>query len=284
MGQDFDELPAHYILTTYRLMTNTETEQLRDPSSAIAGPIYDADRAMADRVAAQQPTAEKVEQVYRNTLAVLMTQRYLERLGVLSETATADSWHPLSRMLEDVADLAVPGLKGTLECRGVKAGDRTCHIPEATHTERLGYVVVQLDQPYQMGYLIGFVESVSVSDLPLTYLQPLTGLIELLLETDPTPAIAPVIALSQWLNKLFDPGWEPPADLLSAMSQTLSQTATLTRQGGPKEEALRYRLEQLYRQQADDVASDRTFIFPTGLSDQSALLHLMKTTKNDNVR
>ncbi|MEL6554401.1 MAG: DUF1822 family protein [Cyanobacteria bacterium J06621_11] len=256
-------------------MTELDTKQYAEQTNAIAVPLNEADRVTAHRFAAQQPTTEKAAQVYRNTLAVLTTQRYLERLGVASETTAADSWHPLSRVLEDVADLAVPSLKGKLECRVVKAGDRTCHIPQSVHTDRIGYVIVQLDQPYQTGYLIGFVNTVSVCDLPLSYLQPLTHLIELLLNTSPTPAVA----IRQWLSKLFDPDWEPPTDLLSAMGSTLARTATLTRQGKP-EEAIRQRLEHLYQLHT----GGRMPLLPEGQSDQTALIHLMKTTQNDNIR
>ncbi|MEL6940351.1 MAG: DUF1822 family protein [Cyanobacteria bacterium J06598_1] len=258
--------------------------ELIEQMSAIAVPLDPADRNTAHRFAAQQPTAEKSAQVYRNTLAVLATQRYLQTLGIETETEAAQSWHPLGRILADVADLSVPSLKGSLECRVMKAGDRTCHIPADVHRDRMGYVVIRLDEPYQVGYLVGFVKSVSVTALPLSYLQPLTALIEQFLDTTDVPAIA----LRQWLNHLFEPDWTPPAELLTAMGTTLARTTALVRQ----EDILRQRLENLYRQQLNEQASpsadsfaDLPSDFPlAGQSDQDALLHLMRTTQNDNIR
>lgn len=245
------------------------TEQL----PAIAVPLTADDHSIANKFAAQQPTTEKAEQVYRNTLAVLMTQRYLQTLEITTEVNSGHSWHPLARVLENVADLAVPGLNGSLECRVMKEGEtRTCHIPPEVHTGRLGYVVIRLDAPYNVGYLLGFVESVSVTELPLSYLQPLTSLIERFLDTSGESAVA----LRQWLNRLFEPDWEPPTDLLSAMGATLSRRTALVRQ----ENGLRQQLESLYRQQS----GGRMPLLPPDQSDEEALLHLMRTTQNDNIR
>jgi len=258
--------------------------ELTEQFSAVAVPLTASDRNTANQFAAQQPTAQKAQQVYRNTLAVLLTQRYLQALGIATEVNSGHSWHPLARVLEDVADLAVPGLNGFLECRVMAAGageasrqePRTCHIPSEVHAGRFGYVVIQLDPPYDVGYLLGFVKSVSVTELPLSYLQPLTALIECFLDTSPAIAAAPVVVLRQWLNRLFDPSWQPPTDLLAAMSTTLSQTSELVRQ----DNFLRYRLESLYRQQSDGSMP----LLPADQSDEAALLHLMRTTQNDNIR
>jgi len=243
------------------------TEQL----SAITVPLSASDRASAQQFAMQQPTAEKAEQVYRNTLGVLATQRYLQTLGIATEVETAQSWHPLARVLENVADLGLPDLNGSLECRVVSAGDRVCHVPTEVQRDRLGYVVIQLEPPYSTGYLLGFAELVSVTELPLSYLQPMSALIEYFLDTSDVPAIA----LRQWLSQLFEPDWVPPAGLLTAMGATLTRTSALVRQ----ENSFRQRLEGLYRQQSGGRVP-----LPPGQSDEAALLQLMRTTTNDNIR
>ncbi len=76
--------------------------------------------------------------------------------------------------------------------------------------DRLGYVVVQLDEPYLEGIVLGFVPQVSVTELPLSYLQPLDALIDCLIP-EPTPIWQ---SLSQWLKGIFEPDWEQLAELL----------------------------------------------------------------------
>ena len=245
--------------------------ELTEQFAAIAVPLSAGDRATAQQFARQQPTAEKAEQVYRNTLGVLTTQRYLQTLGIVTEVEAAQSWHPLARVLENVADLGLPELNGSLECRVVCGGDRVCHVPTEVQCDRLGYVVIQLDPPYSAGYLLGFVELVSVTALPLSYLQPPSSLVEYFLDTSDVPAIA----LRQWLRRLFEPDWVPPTDLLTAMGATLTRTNALVRQ----ENSLRQRLEGLYRQQSGGQVP----ILPSQ-SDEAALLQLMHTTTNDNIR
>ena len=254
--------------------------ELAEQLATVSVPLTADDHSTANKFAAQQPTAEKAEQVYCNTLAVLSVQRYLQTLGITTEVDSGHSWHPLTRVLEDVADLVLPGLDGSLECRVVKAGDRTCHIPSEVHVDRLGYVVIQLDAPYNVAHLLGFVEAVSVTALPLSYLQPLTALIERFLDTSVMPVVAPTVLLRQWLNRLFEPDWEPPVDLLASMGATLSQTRLQTSGLVRQDNFLRYRLESLYRQQANGQMP----LLPAEQSDEEALIHLMRTTQNDNIR
>ena len=119
----------------------------------ISIPIEATDRQQAYQFAEQQPTPARAEQVYRNTLAVLATQRYLHLLGIEANISDSQSWNPLNRLLENVADLYIPDLQGSLECRPVRSSDRKCAIPKEVWEGRLGYVIVALDPPYQEGCL-----------------------------------------------------------------------------------------------------------------------------------
>ena len=246
---------------------------LAEQFTSIPIPIKPNDRQRAFQFAQQQPTQSKADQVYRNTLAVLVTQRYLHLLGIETTTDTSHSWNSLNRVIENVADLYVPYLNNSLECRPMAQGDRKCLVPEEVHTERSGYVFVQLDPPYKIGYLVGFVESVSVSELPLSYLQPLDQLIGLFLDRsvpDSTPQ-----PLRQWLKNVFVPNWLPPSDLLETMATTVFHTPSLV----SREEVLRKRIENLYRQQSNQDST-----LPSNINDQEALVTLIETTEDDNIR
>ncbi|NJL57222.1 DUF1822 family protein [bacterium] len=84
------------------------TEQL----TPLAIPIAATDRKQAYQFAAQQPTQERSEQVYRNTLAVLVMHHCLQLLGIDSDVEVSQSWNPLDRLLSNIADLYVPRLQG----------------------------------------------------------------------------------------------------------------------------------------------------------------------------
>ncbi|MCA1994384.1 MAG: DUF1822 family protein [Coleofasciculus sp. S288] len=164
-------------------------------------PITQAAHRTAREFTRQQPTPQKAEQVYRNTLAVYAVHNYLQILGISTNLTAGDSWNPLVRFALDVADLEVTN-RGRLECRPVRQNETVCHIPPEVQTDRIGYIVVQIDDEQQEATLLGFVDSVSESDLSL---RELRSLIEL-----PTylQHVRPKVILSQWLEGIFHEAWQ----------------------------------------------------------------------------
>ncbi len=144
---------------------------------ALTLPITQAARRTAQEFAREQPTPEKVEQVLLNTLSVWVVNDYLEFMGIPANKSFGDSWNPILRLCANVADLELPGI-GRLECRPLSLQQQTCYIPPETWEERIGYVIVQVDESLQDAKLLGFVRSVATEELPLSQLQPLSDLIE----------------------------------------------------------------------------------------------------------
>lgn len=248
-----------------------------DQSIPITLPITAADRRRAYQAAKQQPTQTRAEQVYRNTLAVLVTQHYLRLLGIDSDLEMSQSWNPLSRLLDDLADLYIPALQGYLECRPVHRGDQKSTIPEDAQRDRVGYVFIQLDEPYQEGQILGFVESVSVSELPLSYLRPLHELIERFLDQSPSSSTQ----LSQWFNRAIEPDWQALEGLLDSMKEMVLSFRGISLQRGEVDSHLiQQRIEQLYRQQS----LDRMPPILVNLTPEEALVHLIQTTPDDEIR
>lgn len=239
----------------------------------IAIPITATDRTQAQNFAEQQPKS-RAEQVYHNTLAVLATRRYLQLLGINADLTASQSWNPLDRLLENSADLYIPDVKGHLECRPVRQGDRTCIIPEEVWSERLGYVVVQLDEPYREAQVLGFVPSVSVSELPLSALQPLDVLIDCLVEPIPEP-----VRLTQWLKEKVESGWQPLKDLLRSPRKPILIFAEPKRDRATPE-MIQKRVEQLYRRESGNL----TQCAPANLTPQEAIAQLIQTTQDDEIR
>ncbi|KAF3886926.1 MULTISPECIES: DUF1822 family protein [Nostocales] len=169
-------------------------------------PITLAARRTAEKFANEQPTPEKAAQVRLNTLCVWVVHQYLEFLGIPTNLKKSDSWNPVIRLCADVADLEMPGI-GRLECRPIQRFEQFCYIPPETWEERIGYIVVQINESSQDANLLGFVPSISTERLPLNQLQPLENLIEHLGELQKTPAKT-LVNLSQWLTGVFDAGWQ----------------------------------------------------------------------------
>jgi hypothetical protein len=146
----------------------------------------------------------KAVQVYRNTLAVCVVYDYLSQQGFEANLEQSDCWNPVEQALSDVADLHLTGL-GNVECCPVLPTADRLEISEFWD-DRLAYVVTQLDQDQAeatQATILGFVTQPEQDTITLKALRSPSELIQLL-----TPK-SPVLAhLSQWLDNIFDAGWE----------------------------------------------------------------------------
>ncbi|MFW6296224.1 MAG: DUF1822 family protein [Halothece sp.] len=171
-------------------------------------------REIAQTVALQQPNRQKAEQVYFNTLAVLIVKDYLEWMEIPTNVAASDSWNPIMRLCENVADLSITNV-GRLECRPVLENASTCYIPPETWEDRVGYVAVQLASSMKEAAILGFVERVNSPEFPLSQLQPIEALLSHL-ENLSQVSFSPITALSQWLEGVFEESWQTVSDIFGA--------------------------------------------------------------------
>jgi len=106
----------------------------------------------------------------------------------------------------DVADLEIRNL-GKLECRPVLSGTESVRIPQEVWSDRIGYVAVQIDESLGEATLLGFVETVSVKEIPISHLRSLKHLfthLYCLMHPEPVKLRA---NLSLWLQNIFEPEW-----------------------------------------------------------------------------
>lgn len=171
-------------------------------------------RHLAKQFALEQPNRQKAEQVYFNTLAVCVVKDYLEWMGIATELSTAESWNAIARLGSNVADLPVTGL-GCLECRPIREHEPTCHIPPEVWCDRIGYVVVEIQDSLKEATILGFINRIDCQQFALNQLQPietlLTTLAELRVGVSSNNAIAshsPVVKLTQWLQGSFGESWQ----------------------------------------------------------------------------
>ena len=170
-------------------------------------PLGLAAHAQAEQFRGYQSNPRKAKQVYLNSLAVYAVNAYLQFRGFETDLSNSDSWNPLMQTLMDVADLSVKN-QGKLECRSVLPGEDVVWVPAEVCSQRIGYVVVQLDQSLRKATVIGFVEKVEAQELPLSQLRsPKTLLERLSLAKRP-------VKLREWLQNAFDPSWQAVEELL----------------------------------------------------------------------
>ncbi len=155
-----------------------------------------------------QSHPNKANQVYLNTLAVYAVNFYLQCQEFETNLEESDSWDPIMQTLLDVADLVVTG-RGKLECRPVLPQAEVVRVPAEVWDDRIGYVVVQLDESWREATLLGFVETVNSEELPLTQLRSLEELPEYLNH------IRPTTDLSQWWEGIVAAGWQAVENLVA---------------------------------------------------------------------
>lgn len=176
---------------------------------ALPLPITQTAQSTAQQFAREQPTPQKAEQVRLNTLAVYAVNDYLQMMGISTNLRGSDSWNPVVRLCADVADLDIPGV-GRIECRPVQGNQPTCYIPPEVWSDRIGYLVVEIDDSIQEAKVLGFTQMAS-EELPLNQLQPPEDILDHLQPSSP-PSLPAVPAdmervrvnLSQWLSNAVE--------------------------------------------------------------------------------
>ncbi len=235
----------------------------------ISVPIAQSDRNKAKQFAQQQSNSEKAKQVYYNTLAVLVTNNYLQMLDVQTSLQQSHSWNAVARVSTNIADLNLPG-KGHLECRPILESDNdNCYFPQDKWHNPMGYVVVKLDESCKQGTLLGFLPQVNRNTINIKRLQSLDDLFIALHSNEK------VVQLSQWLENIIDEGWRNVEEIIG-MQKANSLFVFADIPEDTNSEKTKAAIAQLYacQQEITKVDSD----------SEKALIHLIKNTHNEEIR
>lgn len=182
-------------------------------------PLGSTAHAIAKQFWTQQSDAQKAKQVYLNALAVYAVNFYLNCMGIKTNWEASDRGNSIRQILADVADLEIPHL-GLLECRPLLPKMQVINIPPEAWSDRIGYVLVQLDESLQMATLLGFSETAGAGELGVEQLRSLEDLLAHL--TGKT--FQSKIHLSQWLENIFEIGWQSIETILGLEQQNLAFT------------------------------------------------------------
>ncbi|KYC40822.1 hypothetical protein WA1_24685 [Scytonema hofmannii PCC 7110] len=190
-------------------------------------PITKEAHYIACQLADVQLTPQKAEQVRLNTLAVTVVNNYLQMMDIPTDVSASYSRKPFMLMFNDVADLVIPEA-GRLECRPVKANAETCYFPLEVWNDRIGYIAVQMDEALKEAALVGFTPKVETEELLLEQFQPLQDFLQYINQLlQGVVALSSVDAvqltnLSQWLQDIFEPGWQTLHSLMKTSQANLA--------------------------------------------------------------
>lgn len=226
-------------------------------------------RRIAKQFALEQPNRQKAEQVFFNTLAVCVVHDYLQWMGISTELNAGYSWNPIARLGSDVADLQVTGL-GVIECRPIRENQEVCQIPPDVWGDRIGYVVVQIEDSLKAANILGFINRIESEYIPLSQLQPVETLLTTLsaLRLSQDMAIQDMgnnlVKFSQWWQGIFGEDWQDLAAIFG--SQNIAYNFRTSPQD-KKEEIERAKLIDLQMQ----------------LGSQTVVLLVALTPESDNI-
>ena len=242
----------------------------------ISVPLTSKDRQIAQSFADEQQSVESRNKVYRNTLAVLATHRYLEMVGIPSELESSHSWDRSVREKQDVADLYIPEIEARIECRAINSGDKQCYIPKAVWEKRAGYIVVEIDNNGRQGIVQGFIREVSVEQIPRSYLQPLDPFFERIEQgVVDVDKLASDTNFGDWLQGLFRGVWQPskslPAGGVSFCNPVLMRSSQATQ--------TQSYIDQLYASQRHNIPP-----LPADTVPESVLAHLIQYVQEEEAR
>jgi Protein of unknown function (DUF1822) len=144
----------------------------------ISSYLTDAMHDRAWELSERQTTPEKILQVYVNAIAVQAVSTYLGWLNFDTNLDGCDSLSPVMATIGDYADLYLPKLGGTIECRLVDRDAKSVSLTPQAVADRLGCYVLQIDgdladiEDISEVKIIGFTSDLA-SEINLSSLQPL---------------------------------------------------------------------------------------------------------------
>ncbi|AFY99353.1 DUF1822 family protein [Calothrix sp. PCC 6303] len=192
---------------------------------------------IAEKFSQQEKNKQKSRTVYLNTLAILAVDFYCKCIGIKTEPSKSHGLDKIMSSLMNTASLFIKD-KGLIECRPVLPKEELCEIPPEVLSERIGYMVVEIDEDNRQAKILGFAKSVENEKLSLTKLNSLHDFLLYLHKLEAVSVMEKstnkvdivdvavsqlntgIVKLSKWFEGLLDGGWE--AELAVAKDLAIS--------------------------------------------------------------
>lgn len=189
-------------------MNSTENRLLTVPLGIEA-------HSFARQFAGEQINPQKGKRVYLNTLSVYAVHSYLKWFEIETNLTLSDCWNPHLRSIFDVADLVITNV-GKLECRPVLPGQTALPLPLEVTENRIGYLAVQFSDRLDAVQLLGFAPAATEPpQLQISNLQPVENVLDCLVPHTASTTSS-LYGLSQWLENIFEPGWQALTELFTS--------------------------------------------------------------------
>ena len=167
----------------------------------------------AEKFRRYQSVGSKAKQVYLNTLAVFVAKSYLNMIGWSADLQESECWNPIAQSMLNIADLQISGY-GRIECRVVQSTQSAVIVPPEVWSERIGYLVIGLDEALETAKILGFARQIKQLEFPLAKLESLKEFPSYLSQQK---RVAPVstVGLSSWMRGALNYGWHSLDELFT---------------------------------------------------------------------
>lgn len=161
-------------------------------------PLTEKNLQVAQRVASQSQVAAVQTKLYLNSLALQAATIYFQGLELPMSPKLADSDQAGWSLMTGSFDLHLTGL-GSLECCAVLPGVTHAAISPESWENRIGYLIVEIDEHDRAAKILGFVKSANDRlEVPLSEIESLDSLLDYLEALEQNNSLAS--RLSQWLQ------------------------------------------------------------------------------------
>ncbi|MBE9211328.1 DUF1822 family protein [Plectonema cf. radiosum LEGE 06105] len=194
---------------------------------AIPVPIPASFRRQAQVYASQFFVQDVQKRIYRQTLALLAVDNYLRLLGFETNLNQPERWNVTSRLWSEANELEIAWV-GNLECCLIAAEQQSMILSQSQLSSGIGigYVFVEITNSEKTAILTGFLPAlqeqaedreIRVADLmsiddfidDLSERQISSSSLEKIDNLTTEFAEKKIIYLQNWLNHIYEEGWEP---------------------------------------------------------------------------
>ena len=180
---------------------------IHDDSNSVKLPIPSNALAYGKRISEPYDDHQVRQRVLYNAIAVVILHNFFEILGVKTRYEDSDLSNPALQLAADSSTLSYSTL-GLLECRGLPHDDKVFPVPRETWRDRLGYVFVGIDPQSRTATIHGFLSQVINDEIHIQSLDNVEAMVHHLHLIEQAEQTTERTCLSQWLEGIFQPGWE----------------------------------------------------------------------------